>query len=112
MWLETPTRTFIAAAEVLRRRRVKMNGASIEHCTGSDEGIGYALNDAAIGEATAVRLDNAQGTHEVVAHAAITAGAVVYAAAAGRVAPTGTVEVGVALTPAGAQDDLLEIIKP
>ena len=112
MWVETPTKTFTAAAAVSRRRRVKLNGADIEHCTSGDAGIGYVLNDAEIGETVSVRLDNAQGTHEAVADGAITAGAVVYAAAAGRVAAAGSVEVGVALSAATAQDDLVEILKP
>lgn len=110
MFVATPTKTLSAVAAVSRRRRVKLNGATIEHCTGSDKGIGQVENDAAIGEAVAVCLDNAPGTREGVAHDAISAGADVYAAAAGRVASTGTVKVGVALSAATAQDDLIEYL--
>ena len=49
-------------------------------------------------------------TKKVVANAAISAGAAVYQAAAGKVAPAGTILIGTALTAAAADDDLIELL--
>jgi len=62
------------------------------------------------GDDFAGRLSNAQGTRKMVASEAITGGNVVYAAASGKVASTGTVIEGTALESAGANNDIIEVI--
>lgn len=57
-----------------------------------------------------VLLKNAPGTRRMIANAAITAGLDVFKAAAGKVAPAGTRKVGVAITAAAADNDILEVL--
>jgi hypothetical protein len=49
-------------------------------------------------------------TKKMVANSAIAAGANVYAAAAGKVDNTGTIQVGIALTAAAADNDVIEVL--
>jgi hypothetical protein len=65
----------------------------------------------AAGDLGQVRLRTANGTAKMVALTAITAGNAVYAAAGGKVAATGTVFVGTALEAAGADGDVIEVLR-
>jgi len=65
----------------------------------------------AAGDLGQVRLRTANGTAKMVALTAITAGAPVFAAAGGKVAATGTVFVGTALEAAGADNDVIEVLR-
>lgn len=56
-----------------------------------------------------VRLNNAQGTRKCVANGAISRGALVYCAAAGKVGSSGTVAYGVALEASTADNDIIEV---
>jgi hypothetical protein len=60
-------------------------------------------------ELVAVRLNTAQGTRRMIAAGAISADAAVYAAASGRVASSGTIFVGEAITAATAAGDVIEV---
>jgi hypothetical protein len=108
-YVETPTRSFPAGGALGQYLRVKTPGA-LEVAGASDVALGVTENPAfAVGEPVAVRLSNAQGTRLMVASGAITAGNVVYAAAGGKVAASGTVIEGRALTDAGADNDIIEV---
>jgi hypothetical protein len=76
--------------------------------------IGVMLDEPAEGELAAVQLLGCgTGTVKMVASAAITAGAPVYTAAAGKVSATygaATYLVGRALTAAGADGDVIEVM--
>jgi hypothetical protein len=65
----------------------------------------------AAGDLGQVRLRTANGTAKMVALTAITAGNAVYAAAGGKIAATGTVFVGTALEAAGADNDVIEVLR-
>lgn len=56
-----------------------------------------------------VRLNNATGTRKCVANGAISRGALVYCAAAGKVGSSGTVAYGVALEASTADNDIIEV---
>jgi len=58
----------------------------------------------------AIKCCNAPGTVKMTANEAITAGANVYAAAAGKVASTGTIIEGQTLEAAGADGDIIEVV--
>lgn len=76
--------------------RVRLSGGSLALCGASDvDGIGTAFGMG--GDGQRVLLRNYPGAQVFVANAAINAGAAIFAAASGKVAPTGTVQVGVAL---------------
>ena len=116
--VQAPTRTYLAGSDVKADRRVKIKAGStsdpleVEHCTASDQGFGYVQFDAAAGETVTVRFDNAQGTQQAVASGAISAGAQLFAAAAGRVAAAGTVALGYHAEEAAAElDDVIEVTK-
>lgn len=57
-----------------------------------------------------VRLKSAQGTMKCVASEGITGGALVYAAASGKVASSGTVVEGVAMETVTADGDIIEVM--
>ena len=65
----------------------------------------------AAGDLGQVRLRTANGTAKMVAAGAITAGATVYAAASGKIDASGTVFVGTALEAAGADNDVIEVLR-
>jgi hypothetical protein len=108
-FFETPTRPFKAGGAIGQFLRVK-TPAALELAGASDVSLGVADIPAfASGDLVAVRLSNAQGTRFMVADGAITAGNVVYAAAAGKVAASGTVIEGRALTAATTDGDIIEV---
>jgi len=65
----------------------------------------------ASGDLGQVRLRTANGTAKMVADGVIAAGATVYAAASGKIASSGTVFVGTALEAAGADNDVIEVLR-
>lgn len=102
----------ITAGEALAKRRlVKPSGSSVIYADAGDEFIGvteYAIASAAKG---AIREKNQGGKFEVTAAAAITAGAMIYPAADGKVSmvPTGKA-IGFALQAATAAGDIIEAV--
>jgi len=91
-------------------RRVRISGATVVYADATHHGIG--VTQAVVGtsgdEAT-IRLDT-QGTQKGVATGAISAGAAVYAAADGKIASSGTVELGKCLEAATAANDVIEYV--
>jgi hypothetical protein len=75
--------------------------------------LGVVMDEPAIGESATIQLLGAKpGTMKMVANAAITAGSLVYTAAAGKVSPTYGATlflVGRALTAAAADGDIIEV---
>jgi len=108
-YVETPTRRFPAGGALGQYLRVKTPGG-LELAGASDVSLGVTEFPAfAANEPVTVRLSNAPGTRLMVASGAITAGNVVYAAASGKVAASGTVIEGRALTAAGVNNDIIEV---
>lgn len=108
--VEGPTRTFTAGEAIAQFLRVKGAPASATLAGASDISVGTAERVAASGETFAVRLRTAQGTRKMVASGAITAGNPVYAAAAGKIAGSGTVYEGIALETSTTNGDVIEVM--
>jgi hypothetical protein len=108
-YVETPCRCFAAAGALGQHLRVK-TPLALALAGASDVELGtMEIPCLAAGPAT-VRLRTAQGTRKMIASDVITAGNPVYAAASGKVAPTGTVFCGVALEAATANNDVIEVL--
>lgn len=103
-------RTFVAGGAISQGARVKLDTATntVVVNTSGAVGIGFAERTVASGAAVSVRID--APTSQGIASAAILTNVVVYAAAAGKLAPTGTVAVGVSLEAAAADGDLFEVL--
>jgi hypothetical protein len=102
--------TLTAGAAIAAFLRVKAAVRTAYLAGSVDYGIGTALEGVAINKLVAVRLWEHGGSHKCVASAAINAGAKVYAAAAGKVAPTGTLLIGTALDAASGNNSVIEVI--
>lgn len=74
-----------------------------------DGGIGTFQKNYSANDKCAIRLD-VIGSSKMVANAAIAAGAKVYAANSGKIAPSGTKVVGTAIEAATANNDVIEVI--
>lgn len=87
------------------------DASKVAACSATDTGaIGVVLDNVSSGDSVAVALLGvANHTLEVVAGGAISAGAKVYLAANGKVAATGTIQIGTALKAAYADGNLVEI---
>lgn len=108
--------SFEAAAEITRGQIVCICEGKIKPATGSSIPVGVADDDAVSGDVIAVLLFGSRpGTLIATASAAITAGQQLYSEADGKVSPTAPTAgnskycVGVALTPATASGDNVEI---
>lgn len=112
-FVETPTKYFTAGAALGMYLRVKLSAGKLAAAGLSDNELGTLENASfASGDVRPVRLASAQGTCKMVASAAITAGAAVYAAASGKISSTvGPVYVGVALEAATANNDIIEVLR-
>lgn len=111
-FVEGRTRTFQAGAALVQHRRVKLSSGKLAYADADDTDVlGTMAREAfAVDEYVAVVLANAEGTQIMVASEAITVGTVVQAAADGKVAATGTVGVGIALSAAVAANDWIEVL--
>jgi len=89
--------------------RVKASGRTVYIAGASDYGIGNNQKDAASGEMVAVRRYE-EGSSKMVASAATVAGGKAYAAAGGKVAPTGTLHVGTFLDAASGNNSVVEVL--
>lgn len=120
-YVESGHRTFTADAAYARAIRMKLSGSTVDLVTVAgltDKEIGI-LDAATTAAATipglrcSVHLRNAGGTKQYVANGAITANAVVYTAASGKVSSTnatGSNGIGNALTAATADGDIIEVL--
>lgn len=109
--------TLNAKTAVSESRLVKMNGSQVEHNTETSTDEPVAVSQYAFGADEDGALDtlNKAGTIGVSAAGAITAGAKVYAAAAGQIQaiPTAAAtyrEIGTAVEAAAAADEIIQII--
>lgn len=110
-YVETPTKGFTASGAVSQFNRVYVSAAGVVAVAGATTpGVGTAEVDAASGDTLAVRLWSAAGTRKMVAAAAISAGAPVYAAASGKVTSSGSLYVGRALEAATTDGDVIEVL--
>ncbi|MGB0714263.1 MAG: capsid cement protein [Phycisphaerae bacterium] len=116
-FVEGPTRTFRASAAIGRYLRVKMTAGKVALA-----GVGATDEPAELGtmemaafaadELVSVRLRNAPGTVKMVASGAITQGAAVFGAAAGKIsASTSGAAIGRALEAASADGDVIEVLR-
>lgn len=114
VYVDGPTKSFVASAAIAQFARVKVaSDGTISTAVLADIEIGIALQPAfAAGDVVTVRLRNASGTQKAIAAAAITAGAGVFSAAAGKVSvsATGAYRLGTALETAAADGDIIEIM--
>lgn len=113
--IEGPRKTYLAAAAIGVNLRVKITDATtapptINVAGVSDPSIGVTeVEILAAGPAT-ILLANAPGTRKMVVSEAITGGNTTYAAAAGKVASTGTVVEGQAQETSTANNDIIEVL--
>jgi len=111
--VETNTRRFpTGGTAIAQHLRVTLSGGNLAAAGIADEDIGTIVPDVFTSDTeAAVRLKSATGTRKMVASAAITAGAVVYAAASGKVSSTATAQrIGIALEAATADGDIIEVL--
>ena len=102
-----------ASGALSANRVVRLDGSSqVEYAVAaSTDAIGVITEPAlAADQVVALRHFNCNGSIKCVAHAAFSADAPVYLAAAGRIDDSGTVPIGVALEAATAQDDVIEVL--
>lgn len=105
---DTFLKTFTAANAIVQGARVKVTAASTVDTTDATvNAIGVAERAAAQGELVTVRMW--APTYRAVAAGAISVGALVGPAAAGKVDDAATPKTAVALELAGADGDLIEI---
>ena len=112
-------KTFISAQPLLEGRFVKITAAgvgvgapTVDYCSASDvNAIGVVeATTLAIGDKVTVNLLTGQGTVVSSALGAIGAGVVVFAAANGQVAATGTVRRGISVDAAAEAGDPIEVL--
>ena len=105
--------TFTASADVTGGRLVALTGAYAVAHAGADSAavVGVAGFDAKTGDEVTV-YTRASGVQRLVASAAITAGAKVISAASGKAATigAGTNPIGLALTAASADLDVIDVL--
>lgn len=109
---ESGFKTFTAGSALEAFRRVKLDGSlNVVYAGAGEEFIGITQDKVASGDPVTVALRSAARTYKAVAAAAVTAGAVIYGAANGKVddAASGTAQ-GTALEAATADGDVIEIL--
>lgn len=110
-YVETNTKAFTAGVAIAQYLRVKLSAGKLALAVAGDKAMGVAEVAAfADGDVVSVRLSSATGTFKMVANGVITAGGLVYAAAAGKVGATGTVVEGIALESSTADGDIIEVL--
>lgn len=109
-YVEAACRQDTAAGAIGQHLRVKTTGALVV-AGSADVELGTMEYPAPAAGAATVRLRTAMGTAKMVASKAISAGVAVYAAASGKISDTGTVFVGNALEAAGADGDVIEVLR-
>jgi hypothetical protein len=110
-YIDGPVKSLVAAAAIALYLRVGQNSSGQAYLAGAgDAGMGTVFSPSlAANESLSVRLWNASGTHKMVASGAITRAALVYAAAGGKVAASGSVCLGVAMETSTADNDVIEV---
>jgi hypothetical protein len=104
--------TFTAGAAMAPDLRVKLVSGVLQLAGVQDLEIGTLANRAlASGDPVTVDLRTGEGTALMVASGAISADAKVYAGASGKVAASGPIFLGTALTAAAADGDSIEVLR-
>ncbi len=108
---ESGMKTFAVTEAIAQYLRIKIgaSGISIAGAADIDDGT-IEVDTFEVGELAAVRLNNMPGTRKMVAAGEITAGSNVYAAAGGKVASTGSILKGKAISAATADGDYIEVL--
>jgi hypothetical protein len=109
-FVETPTKTMFAAGAIPAHRRV-ITPTALVLAGLNDLEVGTMDMPCLAAGPTTVRLRTAQGTQKFVANGVIAAGADVFAAADGKVAATGIQFVGTSLEAAGADGQVIEVLR-
>jgi hypothetical protein len=109
--------SFLAGEAIAGARRVKLDSTPVANqvllAGAADVSIGFSLlevSSVAIGLPVPVRLNNEGGSCFATASGVIAVNAIIYGAASGKVAGSGTVAVGRALEAAAADGDIIEIV--
>jgi hypothetical protein len=114
-YVDGNTKTFTAGAAIAENLRVYLSSSKLAAAGATQIDIGTMTRASlADGDLIAVRLCNAAGTTKMVAAAAISADAIVYTAAAGKVndeQATGASRVGIAITAATNDGDVIEVLR-
>jgi hypothetical protein len=109
-FVDTKSRSFVASGAIGQYLRVKTPN-SLALAGATDFSLGTMEEPTTFAnEPVAVRLRHSMGTRPMVANGAISLGAPVFAAAAGKVGATGTIVEGVALEAATADNDIIEVL--
>lgn len=108
---ESAVKTFQSAGALAQYLRVKLSAGVLALAGSTDVALGYVERAVFAADYTPVRVRTAQGTCIHIASVAIAAGGDVYAAAGGKVAATGTLLIGTALTAATADGDQIEVLR-
>lgn len=113
----SPKAFTVGTGGVYANRLVKLSSGTVvlNTATSTDDPIGVALRDGSAAEVVSVELINKEGTIEMTAAGAITSGAVVYAAASGKVqalpaAAATYLKIGIALEAASADGSIIEVL--
>jgi len=109
-YVETATKTFNAGGAIGQHLRV-IGPTSLTLAGAGDIELGTMDLPCLAAGPTTVRLRSAQGTAKFVANGAITAGAAVFAAAAGKVGSSGTIYIGDALEAASGDGAVIEVLR-
>lgn len=110
-YVSSPTKTFTATGTLGQYLRVKNTGGTLSLAGANEDDVGTVENPVLAAGPATVRLRTAQGTMQMVASGAVSSGSPVYAAASGKVAATGTQQVGIACTTATADNDVIEVVR-
>lgn len=110
-FVDTNTKAFTAGAAIDQYLRVKISSGVLAVATAADQSLGtMEVESFASGDVVSVRLASAAGSRKMVANGSITAGNLVYAAASGKVGPSGRVVEGVALESSTTDGDIIEVM--
>lgn len=116
-FVNTPTRTFTAGAAIAQYLRVKLSSGKLAVAVAgvTDEPVELGvIRDASFADldVRAVLLRSSGGTTPMVADGAISQGVAVYGAAGGKVSSTASGNaIGIALEAAGADNDIIEVLR-
>lgn len=103
---------FLAGSAMAQYTRQKLSSGVLALAGANDFDLGVLnVRTLAANEPACLDLARSEGTQIMIANAAITAGAEVFAAADGKIAPTGSLKIGIALEAAGADGDAIEVLR-
>jgi len=113
-FIENGCKAFVCGATAIARyTRVKLSSGVLAVAGATDKDIGVLTRRALANDYASVLLRTAAGTTPMIASEAISAGATVFTADAGKVGntATGAFQVGTALEAATADGDIIEVVR-